>query len=76
MERTFHAVNSELNLSNQHIEGSRSSYEYDIPLGMANEGIHFASVVEKRRLWWRNAIINTLFIASWYVSNLEITRWD
>ncbi|KIM45081.1 hypothetical protein M413DRAFT_441745 [Hebeloma cylindrosporum] len=66
MERTYRAVNSEVNLSNPHLEGSRSSYEDDIPLGMANEGIHFASIVEKRRLWWRNAIINTLFIASWF----------
>jgi len=75
MERTAHAVNSELNLSNPHLEGSRSSYEDDIPLGTANEGIHFASIVEKRRLWWRNAIINTLFIASWCVYNLETTSW-
>lgn len=72
MERTYHVVNSEPNLSNSPLEGSRSSYENDIPLGMANEGIHFASIAEKRRLWWRNAIINTLFIASWYVYNPEI----
>ena len=66
MERTYHAVNSEPNLPNPPLEGSRSSYEDDIPLGLVNEGIHFASIVEKKRLWWRNAIINTLFIASWY----------
>jgi hypothetical protein len=29
---------------------------------------HLASVVEKKRLWWRNAVINLLFIASWYVN--------
>jgi len=27
---------------------------------------HLASVAEKKRLWWRNAVINTLFIASWF----------
>lgn len=26
-----------------------------------------ASLAEKRRLWWRNALINAAFIASWYV---------
>jgi solute carrier family 35 protein C2 len=28
---------------------------------------HLASLAEKKRLWWRNGIINGLFIASWYV---------
>ena len=28
-------------------------------------GHHLASIVEKKRLWWRNALINALFIASW-----------
>jgi solute carrier family 35 protein C2 len=27
--------------------------------------IHLASVAEKRRLWWRNAVINAFFIAAW-----------
>ena len=26
---------------------------------------HLASIVEKKRLWWRNALINALFIGSW-----------
>jgi solute carrier family 35, member C2 len=25
-----------------------------------------ASIAEKKRLWWRNAVINLFFIASWY----------
>jgi len=29
------------------------------------QAAHFATEAEKKRLWWRNAIINTLFIASW-----------
>lgn len=29
--------------------------------------IHLATVEEKKRLWWKNAFINALFIASWYV---------
>lgn len=27
---------------------------------------HLATLVEKKRLWWRNAVTNTLFILSWY----------
>ena len=35
-----------------------------VQLGGHVEG-HLASVAEKKRLWWRNAFVNTLFIASW-----------
>lgn len=31
------------------------------------EDVHFATIEEKKRLWFRDAIINTLFIASWCV---------
>ncbi|EMD33622.1 hypothetical protein CERSUDRAFT_86980 [Gelatoporia subvermispora B] len=31
-----------------------------------DEQVHIASEAEKRRLWWRNAFINALFIASWF----------
>jgi solute carrier family 35 protein C2 len=27
--------------------------------------LHLASLAEKKRLWWRNGIINGAFIASW-----------
>ena len=27
--------------------------------------VHIASLAEKRRLWWTNALINSLFIAAW-----------
>jgi hypothetical protein len=30
--------------------------------------VHLASVAEKKHLWWRNAVINTFFIASWCVN--------
>ncbi|CAL1708093.1 unnamed protein product [Somion occarium] len=29
--------------------------------------IHLATVEEKKRLWWKNAFINALFIASWFL---------
>lgn len=32
------------------------------------DNIHLASLAEKKRLWWRNGLINMAFISSWYVS--------
>ncbi|PCH43555.1 TPT-domain-containing protein [Wolfiporia cocos MD-104 SS10] len=29
--------------------------------------VHLASLSEKKRLWWRNALTNTLFISSWFL---------
>lgn len=29
--------------------------------------LHLASEAEKKRLWWRNAVINAIFIAAWCV---------
>jgi hypothetical protein len=31
------------------------------------EDMHFATIEEKKRLWFRDAFINALFIASWCV---------
>ena len=33
------------------------------------QDVHFATIEEKKRLWFRDALINTLFIASWSVQN-------
>ncbi|KAG2125980.1 triose-phosphate transporter family-domain-containing protein [Suillus clintonianus] len=33
----------------------------------AHDESHIASPAEKRRIWWRAAIINACFIASWYI---------
>ncbi|ESK91006.1 nucleotide-sugar transporter [Moniliophthora roreri MCA 2997] len=35
-------------------------------LAELEEQVHIASIEEKKRLWWRNAVINSLFIASWF----------
>lgn len=32
-----------------------------------DEHIHLASLAEKKRLWWRNSVINAFFISSWCV---------
>ncbi|KAF8893920.1 triose-phosphate transporter family-domain-containing protein [Infundibulicybe gibba] len=42
------------------------SPEEDIQNDPYTGDFHIASVAEKKRLWWRNAVINTLFIASWF----------
>jgi len=34
-----------------------------------SQGLHYASLSEKKRLWWRNAALNTLFIMSWCVTS-------
>jgi hypothetical protein len=58
-----------------------SEYARDDPVGysarqrlldaveLVDEGteIHLASVAEKQRLWWKDAVINSFFIASWCV---------
>ncbi|KAH8107821.1 triose-phosphate transporter family-domain-containing protein [Cristinia sonorae] len=41
----------------------------DEETGLGDDGltaVHVASVEEKKRLWWRNALINMLFIAAWF----------
>ncbi|KAH6914220.1 triose phosphate transporter [Coprinopsis sp. MPI-PUGE-AT-0042] len=42
-------------------------YEDDEEPLVAQEGVHLASLKEKKRVWWRNAIVNMLFIASWFL---------
>lgn len=63
-------------LLNSEPEGVRASADedresYDPPLRSEafhhTQAIHYATEAEKKRLWWRNAVINTLFIASWYL---------
>ncbi|KAG2356363.1 TPT-domain-containing protein [Suillus spraguei] len=52
-------------------ESDRHSYtlvEASFREGAHNESnVHIASLAEKRRIWWRTAIINGCFIASWYI---------
>ncbi|KAF8840243.1 TPT-domain-containing protein [Paxillus ammoniavirescens] len=33
----------------------------------SDDDVHIASEAEKKRLWWRNAAINTCFILSWFL---------
>jgi hypothetical protein len=37
------------------------------------EEVSFATVEEKKRKWWRNALVNLAFIASWCVSRFHST---
>ncbi|KAH9963807.1 triose-phosphate transporter family-domain-containing protein [Russula dissimulans] len=38
--------------------------------------VHFATIEEKKRLWIRDALINTLFIASWFVLALLLSLYN
>ena len=69
MERTYHAVDSEEHVLNEPLLDLRGSYE-DEEITRA-VGIHLASIAEKKRLWLKNALLNTLFIAIWSVDNLQ-----
>ncbi|KAG7090947.1 hypothetical protein E1B28_010017 [Marasmius oreades] len=33
---------------------------------LLGDDVHVASVEEKKRLWWRNALVNVLFIFAWF----------
>lgn len=35
--------------------------------GHGASNVHIASLAEKKRIWWRTAIINACFIASWFI---------
>ncbi|KDR75307.1 hypothetical protein GALMADRAFT_249326 [Galerina marginata CBS 339.88] len=68
MERMHHDDNSEqYSLGELPASRARLSYEDDIGNRLQHEGVHLASIAEKKRLWWRNAVINALFIASWFI---------
>ncbi|OBZ67087.1 putative transporter C22E12.01 [Grifola frondosa] len=38
--------------------------------------VHLASLAEKKRLWWRNALINAAFIASWFFFAILISVYN
>ncbi|EGN99596.1 hypothetical protein SERLA73DRAFT_88092 [Serpula lacrymans var. lacrymans S7.3] len=44
-----------------HRTNDDQEHEEDVPPA------HIASFAEKKRIWWRNAAINALFIASWFL---------
>ena len=46
---------------------SPPDYEDVAELDELQDEIHLASVEEKKRRWWRNALINVAFIGSWCV---------
>ncbi|KAJ7718014.1 TPT-domain-containing protein [Mycena maculata] len=40
------------------------------------ETVHLATLAEKKRLWWRNAIVNALFIASWFLFSTVLSLYN
>ena len=69
MERTHYAVSSEDALNEPFIDDLRGSHD-DEEITRAAV-IHLASIAEKKRLWLKNAVLNALFIAIWWVDNLQ-----
>ncbi|KAJ3569615.1 hypothetical protein NP233_g4922 [Leucocoprinus birnbaumii] len=52
---------------------TRTSQEEDLSLELLEsehnhvaKDVHLASISEKKRLWWRNAVINSFYILSWF----------
>ncbi|TFK44489.1 triose-phosphate transporter family-domain-containing protein [Crucibulum laeve] len=67
MERQYNTTLDEYSRVEPLASSSRASLSYEedgVTPDTAN--VHLASLDEKKRLWWRNATINTLFIASWF----------
>ncbi|OCH92509.1 TPT-domain-containing protein [Obba rivulosa] len=60
-----HSTNGYANVNN----APRHSRDHEDRLnqGDYDAQVHIASEAEKRRLWWRNALMNALFIASWFL---------
>ncbi|KAJ7072553.1 TPT-domain-containing protein [Mycena amicta] len=44
--------------------------------GIGSESVHLATLTEKKRLWWRNAIINGCFIASWFLFSTLLSLYN
>ncbi|KAI9510918.1 triose-phosphate transporter family-domain-containing protein [Russula earlei] len=40
------------------------------------QSVNFASIAEKKRLWFRDALINSLFISSWFVLALMLSLYN
>ncbi|KAI0365666.1 TPT-domain-containing protein [Pilatotrama ljubarskyi] len=50
-----------------HLSSLRRSLDGEPDPDSYDRAVHLASLAEKKRLWWRNALINSLFIASWFL---------
>jgi hypothetical protein len=62
-----HEIPSITSLSHMTIEYPQEGGDAEYPLPESLQDVHFATLEEKKRIWFRDAVINTLFIASWCV---------
>ncbi|KAI0256433.1 triose-phosphate transporter family-domain-containing protein [Lactifluus subvellereus] len=46
------------------------------PLPEGPQDVHFATIEEKKRIWFRDALINALFIASWFILALILSLYN
>jgi hypothetical protein len=70
-----HAHEIPLTIHSTHMTVEDSQEESDdvYALSAGPQDVHFATIEEKKRLWFRDALINTLFIASWSVRNHRLS---
>ncbi|KAI8992861.1 TPT-domain-containing protein [Trametes punicea] len=66
----------ELSTSSTHLNPRQRSVEDPLSPNGDAHAIHIASLAEKKRLWWRNAVINSLFIASWFLFATLISLYN
>ncbi|KAL0072759.1 hypothetical protein AAF712_000522 [Marasmius tenuissimus] len=52
------------------------SPEDEVMYSSLDENVHIASKEEKKRLWWRNAVINMLFISSWFFFAIVLSVYN
>ncbi|KAJ7647562.1 triose-phosphate transporter family-domain-containing protein [Roridomyces roridus] len=44
--------------------------------GMSSDSVHMATLDEKKRIWWRNSVINFTFIALWFIFSTILSLYN
>ncbi|KAL0579760.1 hypothetical protein V5O48_002254 [Marasmius crinis-equi] len=52
------------------------SPEDEVLYSSLDDNVHIASIQEKKRLWWRNAVVNMLFIGSWFLFAIVLSVYN
>jgi hypothetical protein len=68
-DERVHEIPLTISLTHMTLEEQQGDYDAVYPLPEGLQDVHFATIEEKKRIWFRDALINTLFIASWCARN-------
>ncbi|KAI0288116.1 triose-phosphate transporter family-domain-containing protein [Russula brevipes] len=71
-----HEIPSITDLTHMTLEYPQEGGDAEYPLPESLQDVHFATLEEKKRIWFRDAVINTLFIASWFVLALMLSLYN